>query len=452
MEEESVVVHAILMKKSAAGVATMKQANTKFLFFPMGSAGDVYPFIGLALAMQERGHDVAICTSGYFADTCARVGLPFVDTLPAADFEALINDPDLWHPRRSIRAIFHRCVSPHIRPQYEQIAELARESSIVVIGSTLGFGARVAQEHLGVPLITVHLQPAILWSNYATPVLPGVLTGPEVPRWLLRMQRWVGERFILDPQICPAINRLGAELGLPKVRRILDWWNSPQSILGLYPEWYAERQPDWPPQFAHADFPFWDEPSTSKDDASLDQECRKFLEAGSPPIVFTAGSANRFGEYLFQIVPEVCRRLRCRGLLVSKFEHCLPSSLPPEVRHVRYAPFSALLPRVAAIVHHGGVGTTARALAAGIPQVIVPLAHDQFDNGARVRRLGVGAVVPRQRLTSQKLAEKLRCLQEDGGVEGRLTELKTQMAVGDSFARACGHIERFVAENPPRII
>ena len=429
----------------------MPQAKPKFLFFPMGSAGDVYPFIGLALAMQQRGHEVMMLTSGYFAETCTKMGLPFVDTLPAADFEALINDPDLWHPRRSIRAIFHRCVSPHVRPQYHQIAELANEGPVVVVASTLGFGARVAQEHLGIPLITVHLQPAILWSDHQPPVLPGVWANSIVPRWLRRLQIWAGERFVMDPQICPAVNRLRTELGLPPIRRILSWWNSPDAILALYPDWYAPRQPDWPPQLGQADFPIWDAPTAGGQPQSLDAECQDFLNAGPAPVVFTAGSANRFGEYLFRIAGDVCRQRRCRGLLVTKFKESLPAVLPPELLHVPYAPFSALLPHASAIVHHGGIGTTVRALSAGIPQVIVPLAHDQFDNGHRVQTLGVGKTIYRNKLNANALASELQGFEEDHGIDRRLNDLKKRVQVDDSFAKACklilGAVENDFAGN-----
>ncbi len=99
------------------------------------------------------------------------------------------------------------------------------------------------------------------------------------------------------------------------------------------------------------------------------------------------------GGRLLAVALDACVALGRRAVVVTPFRDQLPTTLPPGTRHVAYAPFGALLPRVAALVHHGGIGTSAQALAAGIPQIVAPFAHDQPDNAARLRRLGVATVV-----------------------------------------------------------
>src|SRR5262249_53944037 len=159
------------------------------------------------------------------------------------------------------------------------------------------------------------------------------------------------------------------------VRGIMSqWWHSPQRVLGLFPPWYGEPQPDWPPQVRLVGFPLYDERGVEELPGGL----ADFLATGSPPLVFMPGSANAQAQDFFRAPVEACQRLGRRGLLLPRFPEQLPAPLPPTIRHFNFIPFSQVLPQAAALVHHGGIGTSAQALAAGVPQVVMPLAHDQF--------------------------------------------------------------------------
>jgi rhamnosyltransferase subunit B len=114
-----------------------------------------------------------------------------------------------------------------------------------------------------------------------------------------------------------------------------------------------------------------------------------FIAAGERPIAVTPGSAMAHGEAFITRALDAAHALGRRVVLVTPFADELPSTLPTWVHHVPYAPYRALLPAVSLMIHHGGIGTSARCLAAGIPQLVVPFAHDQFDNGLRLQRLGV---------------------------------------------------------------
>jgi rhamnosyltransferase subunit B len=123
---------------------------------------------------------------------------------------------------------------------------------------------------------------------------------------------------------------------------------------------------------------------------SLDPALLSFLNAGPAPIGFTPGSAMARGHDFFARALAASAALNQRALLITPFADQLPHPLPPHAHAVSYAPFDALLPRLAALVHHGGIGTTAQALAAGLPQGVAPFAHDQFDNATRLVKRGVG--------------------------------------------------------------
>ena len=119
-----------------------------------------------------------------------------------------------------------------------------------------------------------------------------------------------------------------------------------------------------------------------------------------------------FGHRFFAESVAACARLNRRGILLSMNAQHIPRELPTSIIHVDYAPFSALLPRVAALVHHGGIGTTAQALRAGVSQLIMPLSHDQFDNATRVVKMNAGLEIPLRRYRAGAVAKTLAKLLE----------------------------------------
>jgi UDP:flavonoid glycosyltransferase YjiC (YdhE family) len=165
-----------------------------------------------------------------------------------------------------------------------------------------------------------------------------------------------------------------------------------------------------------------------------------FLAAGSPPIAFTPGSAMRHGDDFFDAALGMCQRLNSRGIFLSRHKDHVPSNLPPEVLHVDFVPFSKLLPSCSAIVHHGGIGTCAQGLSAGIPQLVISMSHDQPDNGRRLERLGVGAVIPAKKFTADRGAAVMKRLMDE---QHRATCAKVQRLVASEnpFHRTAGVVE-----------
>ncbi len=413
----------------------------------IGSSGDVHPFIGLALALHRRGHKVVFITNPYFGGSAVRAGLDVVPLGTADEFGDALSNPDVWHKHRGHKAVFS-LVLGGLRRTYEAVVAAVNEAigPTVVVASSLGWGARIAQDQLGFPMVTVHLAPSLFRSSIAPPVLPGLF----MPRWLpLRVKRsiWAGgDKYVLDRMLAPAINALRAEVGLGPASSILGtWWNSPDRVIGLFPDWFGPPQADWPGQARVTGFPRYDEADTAAVDPDLDA----FLNAGPPPIVFTPGTAMHHGHRFFAASVAACATLNCRGLLLTKHADHVPTNLPPTVRHVPYAPFSRLLPRCAAVVHHGGIGTTAQSLAAGIPQVITPFAHDQFDNAARVRCLGVGTSVPAKRYTARSATKALASVLGDAAMAAACGVVAARLATDDSIDRTCVMIEALAPVKPP---
>jgi rhamnosyltransferase subunit B len=414
------------------------------LFMTLGSHGDVHPFIGMGIALRQRGHDVSLATNGYFQPLAQRAGFTNFHQLGTADeYRALAGSDDLWHRTKGFKVIVDS-----ISESYSKLYDVAEQfvqahSNPVVVTSSLCLGARVAQDKLRFPMATVHLAPALFRSAIDTPRLPGLFLPQWVPHRMKYGVFWLGDRMVIDPMVCPRLNAFRASKGLEPIRRPLDrWWHSPDRAIGLWPEWFAPIQADWPSQCRLAGFPLFDE----KDLEPLSPALIDFLKSGDKPIAFTPGSAMWRGSSFFAASVEACQILGRRGILLSRHSDHIPLNLPPSVIHVEYAPFSELLPHCAALVHHGGIGTTSQGLKAGIPQLVMAMSHDQFDNVNRLRRLGVGEEIPVTAYRPPAIARRLSRLLDSPEVAQNCQTVKSRFGSSDAFSQTCEWIE---ALSPP---
>jgi UDP:flavonoid glycosyltransferase YjiC (YdhE family) len=222
--------------------------------------------------------------------------------------------------------------------------------------------------------------------------------------------------------------------------------HSPLLVLALFSGLLAVRQPDWPPQTVLTGFPFLDERTQGMLPVSL----VRFLNDGPPPIVFTLGSAvcGNAGSF-FEHSRACAKLLKRRAVLVvgRVGRECACASAPSsEVIAVEYAPFAALFPRAAAIVHHGGVGTTAEAMRSGRPMLVVPHAWDQPDNGARAARLGIARTIPKARYTPERAAAELRCLLDDPAYSQNAARVGGRVRQESGVRTACDALENVLAK------
>ncbi|HEY1684410.1 MAG TPA: glycosyltransferase [Tepidisphaeraceae bacterium] len=410
----------------------------QILLITLGSHGDVHPFIGLALALQKRGHKVSLMTSGYFAPLIRSVGLDFLELGSKEEFDRISDNPDLWHPRKGL-AVMSESIGRYLPRMYERIsAYIEQHPQAIMIGSTLAWAARLVQEKRGTPLITVHLSPSTLRSVYDMTKIPHVPLGARSPLWMKRTFFALADLLVLDRHFGKGLNAFRKTIGLPPARKIVaEWWHSPLKVIGLWPDFFAPPQIDWPPNTVLAGFPLWDE----TDVTPLSREIEEFLSAGPPPIAFTPGSAMKHGNDFFRHAARACELTTMRGILLTRHRDQIPSHLPSSVAHFDYAPFSQLLPRCAMLVHHGGIGTTAQALAAGVRQIVVPFSFDQFDNAERSTRLQCALSLPQKKFTPSELAQTIRRAQAQLDT-GNLVDIADRIRANRGIEKACDQIEQ----------
>jgi rhamnosyltransferase subunit B len=407
----------------------------------IGSAGDLYPFLAMALALRARGHRVSFLAPGQHEPFVVPTGLPFTG-LPAD--EAVLHDPDLWHPTRGFGVVW-RATRPAMARIVPYVRALPEDERVVLLVHPL---ALPEADLCRAMRPKVRIAAAYLAPQNLPTVHDPLMVGPwKIPRWVpLAARRWLwrwGARTIIDPVALPGVNAARAAHGLAPLPTLVDRMLAfPDLSVTLFPAWFAPTQPDWPRPLLRGGFPLYD-PSP---EAALSPELARFLAEGAAPVVFTHGTGNTQASDFFRHARAAVERLGLRAVFLTAHQTQLIDNLPPTILWQAYVPLRRLLPRAALLVHHGGIGTTAEALRAGTPQLVVPLAHDQFDNGARVAGLGVGASLPAGRLDAVRLERRLRDLLGATDVQARAREVAALVEGDDALARLWPALEALASD------
>jgi rhamnosyltransferase subunit B len=331
--------------------------------------------------------------------------------------------------------LFEKIMTPYLASATRQLIA-ATLGAGAIVGGSFAAGAVMAADALDLPFVSVALQPTVVFSAYDPPCLPKApWLGPAVggPRlWLNRATIVIG-RATTDRWTRP-VNAVRRELGLPTTRDNLffDAGRRAALALGLYSPLLGPRQPDAPDNFDVVGYAAYD--SDQGGPASLPPRLEAFLAAGPAPLVFTLGSAavNIPGEFYRESLTAARRLGRRAVLLVGPDGDLSIAEGAADAVAVAYAPYSLLFPRAAAVVHQGGVGTIQQALRAGRPQLVVPHLGDQFDNGARIVRLGVGATMARAAYRAEPTASVL------GGLLGDANLIAATARIGERAAEEDG--------------
>ena len=384
--------------------------NRRILFVPFGSEGDVNPLLWLAGLLADRGCQPVFLLTPHYAHLAAKRGFEWHPIGTEEDFRRLAGDPSLWKPGlgtwRVARAM-HESLS-----SYKNAFDLAGGDFGLVVTSTLGLAASALAESRGIPRLMLHLQPMCVRSHGDMPVLTkGGDWFRQAPA-ILHDTAFLIVDGILNRTMLPPVNRFRETLGLPRLNDFYrDALMRAEGVALLSPDWFSPLQPDWPKTLRQFDFPLSD---TAPD--PLPQSLSAWLDAGGPPVLWTHGSANVHLAKAWELAHDVTQKIGGRALLIGR--ESPEFDLPGEIFYIPHVAFEGVLPRCRAIVHHGGIGTTSKAFAAGIPQLVIPLAHDQHDNAARIERLKAGLQAkPHCRDAASKLRRIFSSAEIEAGVK-----------------------------------
>jgi UDP:flavonoid glycosyltransferase YjiC (YdhE family) len=371
----------------------------RILVAAMGSRGDVQPALCLALALRDAGHEVRVSAPPDFAAWAGELGLAFAPA--GTSIEEVLNqyaDRMGAGPLRLARAI-GKVLLQHVPGMMERLLAAGEDADVIV--SANQFLARTAAEVLGVPFAGVIYAPTLIRSSRHPPM---IARWQGAPRWINRVLWSLTERgasrIFLEP-----INIERAKLGLAPVASFEAHVFGGVPYMLACDALVAPAPPDW----THVDVTttgpwYYDDP------APLDEDVGAFLDAGPPPVYVGFGSmVSEDAAAATSAIVSGAGASRRRVLLSKGWAGLGAESLPDSIKVVRGPmPHAKLFPRVAAVVHHGGSGTTSAALRAGVPQVIVPHLMDQYYFAHRLEVLGIAPpAIPVRRLDSDRLARAI---------------------------------------------
>lgn len=412
----------------------------------LGTLGDLHPMIAIALELRQRGHDVVFVTHQVYQSKLEALEFEFHPMRP--DFTAM-NDPQEMARMMALKTgqehMVRRWVNPSLREMYIDLLNVASCADFIFSGEG-AIATPLVAEKLGMRWVSSAMVPLSFFSVYDPPVLapfPALAKlyklGPIVNRGVLSFAKLVSNSWA-DP-----IRQLRRELGLSPINYnpFLENRFSPYLVVALFSSVLGQPQPDWAANTVVAGFTFYD---GTQGGAELTPELKQFLDAGEPPIVFTLGSAAVMNPgNFYQESLQAAKQLNRRVVLLIGNNPPL-ENLSADVLAVNYAPYSQIFPRACAIVHQGGIGTTAQALRAGRPTAIVPYSHDQPDNAARVQRLGTSRTIPREQYSASRVAKELSELLGNPSYAVKATEIGRIVQAENGVSVACDAIEKQLRE------
>jgi UDP:flavonoid glycosyltransferase YjiC (YdhE family) len=423
-----------------------RSARRRIVLTTFGSLGDLYPYLAVAQGLKSRGHEAIIATTPLYQERIEARGIGFRAVRPegpdiTADQEIVRR---IMHQRKGPEILIREIMMPALRDSYEDLLA-ATQGADLLVSHVLTYSARLIADRTGIPWVSTYLQPLGFFSCFDPPVLPPApflarlrFLGPRFHRALFGLAKW-SCRSWAEPW-----RRLRTEIGLAPISEnpLFEGLYSPTRVLCMFSQWFAAKQPDWPSKSVLTGFAFPD-PHAG---VGMPAEVSRFLEAGPPPLVFTLGSSGIFdtGPFYEHAIASA-QRLGERAILVVGDPLARrPDSVPEGILVCDYVPFAELFPHASVVVHAGGVGTMALAMRAGRPQLLMPCAHDQFDNAARATRLGIARTISRRRYRPRAIAAELQRLRDDSGYVARAASLGEKISSEDGVRTACDALEELL--------
>lgn len=393
----------------------------KIVLATFGSLGDLHPMLALAIELRKRGHEIVINTLEVYREKINTLGFEFYPLRPDLDPEkdrGLARD--LMDKNTGTEMLLREILLPSVREMYEDLMRAIDGADLLISGEVV-FPAKSSVEKTGIKWITTALQPGSFISAHDPFV-------PPTAEWL-RHFRFLGAKF--HRTLYGFVRRRVASWLEPyrQFRREIGLNENHDPVFGdkysdllnlaLFSKVLGKPQPDWHQPTLQTGFCFYD----GQDDlGTMPPGLQAFLEAGEPPVVFTLGSAAVMdARNFFEESAKAARLLDKRAVLLYGTFNQQPElekngewkiesgeKISSKIAAFDYAPYSLVFPQAACIVHQGGVGTTAQALRAAVPHLIMPYSHDQPDNAARCQRIGVAEMISRNNYTAEEAAKRLK--------------------------------------------
>lgn len=384
----------------------------------VGITGDIQPFVHIGRSLISHGHDVTLVTHCHYEEEARHIGMNFVPIDNHQEFEQFVADGALLRTPPTVPLFFRRHVLPKVYAECQIIGELYRSKDTVIVARwSPGIAARIATEKWNIPLISLLMAPG------------NIVVQPVIKK-------------LVSSIINTDIEKVRAKLGLSPINDWQNWLQLPIHSIAPWPAWFAPPDATWPPSTTPTGF-LWQH---NEENTTIPDELQTIFSSEESPILITGGSGVSAGAEFFAASAEACQLTNRQGILVTRYEKLVPSSIPKGVKWFKYLPsLAGVMPFMSVVVHHGGMGTLQQALAAGVPQLVIALDGEHYDRASRLQHLGVGAVIPRSSWQPDLIAHTLQQLMNSPEVKRKCKDLAERLSHDDPIVAAHDVIEEVIS-------
>ncbi len=422
--------------------------NNRIVLTTYGSLGDLHPYVAIAVELKRRGYRVAIATSEVYRERVESEDIEFHPVRPDLPNknteEAQLSIKQAMDSQKGTEYVLRQLILPYLKDSYNDLMQALPGADLLITNPASVAGALIAQK-TGINWISTVLAPISFLSAYDPPVLGNNISRIKLgllSNFVNSLLMYLGKLSIF-PWSLP-IRQLRTELGLsPAKDPFFQDQHSPDLVLALFSQVFAQPQKDWYEKTCITGFPFYDRQAEE-----LSPKLLEFIKTGTPPIVFTLGSAavNNAGNFYIESAI-AAKQLGSRAVLLigeDKRNQLPENLLSADIVTFSYAPYSKIFPYASAIVHQGGIGTTAEALRSGRPMLVMPYSHDQPDNAARAQKLGVARIIKRNNYNTIAVASELRQLLHEPRYAQKAAIIGEQIRSENGVKVACDRIETYL--------
>jgi rhamnosyltransferase subunit B len=409
-----------------------------------GSTGDLNPFIALGLALRANGHDVIFAVEANFQQQLGLLGFPVrlltgdqENALAPFRHQIFTND----QPLTSLKLLVDHYILPALPAKVTELREMCQQADLL-ISVAPQFAASIVADLLLIPWISVILTPSTLPSASIAAQPLAVQLPAFLQPWTNRFSWFVGGMFLRRIVDSP-VNQIRRSFHVPPRSNLMWTGNlSPRFTALAVSSALVPRPDDWPQYVQLTGFCFWDKPA----DWQFPEALKAFLHGDKPIVAVTAGSVapeerDVFLSY-YQTSIESILACGARALVINAPEDTLFPERQEDVLQLPFAPFSEVFPACAAVIHHGGIGTIAQCLRAGVPSLVVPGGVDQPFNAAQVVQRKAGLWISRKHYTTRRAEQALHALLSTSIYGKHVREIQAQILQKDGVAALCAAVQQ----------
>jgi sterol 3beta-glucosyltransferase len=417
----------------------------RIIIIALGSQGDVQPYIALGKGLKEAGHIVRLLTHENFEELVSSHGLEFCpakgnvqDVIQSKEMREVLEKGNFFAIQSQMAK-----QGPRLAIDWAKDGLAACQGMNLIIAGMGGVALGTAlADKLKISLLQAYVVPFTPTKAFPSVLLPKSLA--RLGSTFNRLSHHLTRQFVWQP--IRSGDKLARQqvLGLPPA----PFWGPynaallQDSILYGFSPSVIPKPVDWDSNIHVTGYWLLD----SGSDWTPPSDLVEFLEGGTPPVYIGFGSmSNRNPEETANLCLQALAQTKQRAIMLSGWGGLQKANLPDTVFMIDSIPHSWLFPRVGAVVHHGGAGTTAAGLRAGVPSIIIPFFGDQLFWGQRIAELGVGPEpIPRKKLTVKRLAQAIQQAVTDESMRQRAFNLGAQIQAEDGIAGAVAVVQNIV--------